>query len=214
MDFDPFGWFEKWIPSQWLHLIIRVFILMILCFFLVLHIRRYDSFFLKPLWIIEGFIYTVFFLIYVLRKDPKDRSRGFMGIVIPLTGSVLPFALLLSPPNYWIAQSPSRQYFIFYCMVITSSLTLWGLWTLCRSFSITVEVRSLILRGPYRWIRHPIYLGEILTAGAVMIWRFSVTNVFIWTIFVFIQIVRARLEEKKLCTFFPEYHSYMKGTWC
>jgi len=205
MDFDPFGWIEKWIPSRWLHLIIRVFILMILCFFLVLHIRRYDNFFLKPLWIIEGFIYVVFLLIYVLRKDPKDRSRGFMEIVPPLIGSVLPFALLLSPPSYWIVQFPSRQYFIFCWMVVASSLTLWGLWTLRRSFSITVEVRSLVLRGPYRWIRHPIYLGEILTAGAVMIWRFSVTNVFIWTIFVFIQIVRARLEERKLCTFFPEY---------
>jgi protein-S-isoprenylcysteine O-methyltransferase Ste14 len=95
--------------------------------------------------------------------------------------------------------------------MLGSFLTLWGLWTLRRSFSITVEVRSLVLKGPYRWIRHPIYLGEILTAGIVMMWRFSWINVLIWTVFVFIQIVRARLEERKLSAFFPEYYSYMKG---
>jgi protein-S-isoprenylcysteine O-methyltransferase Ste14 len=213
MDFDPFGWIEKWIPTRWLHPIIRVFILMILCLFLTLHIRHYDNYFLKPLWITEGFIYVMFLLIYLVRTDPKDRSRGFMEIVLPLIGSVLPFALLLSPPVYWIVQFPLRHYFIFYWMALASSFTVWGLWTLRKSFSITVEVRSLVLKGPYRWVRHPIYLGEILTAGAVMIWRFSAVNMFIWTVFVFIQMVRARLEERKLCTYFPEYYTCMKGKW-
>jgi protein-S-isoprenylcysteine O-methyltransferase Ste14 len=211
MDFDPFGWIERWIPAHWVHRIIRVFILAVLCIFLTRHIRHYDLYFLKPLWITEGLIYAMFLLAYAVRTDPKDRSRGFMEIVLPLVGSVLPFALLLSPPVWWIVQFLFRQYLIFCWMALASGLTLWGLWTLRRSFSITVEVRSLVFRGPYRWVRHPIYLGEILTAGAVVIWRFSAVNMFIWTVFVFIQMVRAHLEERKLCAFFPEYYSYMKG---
>jgi protein-S-isoprenylcysteine O-methyltransferase Ste14 len=213
VNFDPFGWIEKWIPARWLHSIIRIFILTVLCVFLTVHLRRYDHYVLKPLWITEGFIYVTFFLIYSVRTDPRDRSRGFMEIVLPLIGAVLPFALLLSPPVHWIAGFPFRQYLIFYWMALSSCLTLWGLWTLRRSFSITVEVRSLIARGPYRWIRHPIYLGEILAAGAVMIWRFSVINLFIWAAFVCIQMVRARLEERKLRSYFPEYDACMKGKW-
>lgn len=211
MDFDPFGWAEKWIPARRLHLIIRVFILAILCLFLTFHIRRYHLYLLKPLWMVEGLIYVALLLGYSVRTDPKDRSRGFVEIVLPLVGAVLPFALLLSPPARWIAPFPFRQYVIFYWMVLASSLTVWGMWTLRGSFSITVEVRSLVLKGPYRWIRHPIYLGEILTAAAVMVWHFSAVNLFIWALFVFIQLVRARLEERKLCAFFPDYHSYMKG---
>jgi len=213
VNFDPFGWAEKWIPARWLHAIIRVFILTVLCAFLTLHIRRYDHYLLKPLWIAEGLIYAVFLLIYSVRTDPKDRSRGFAEIVLPLIGAVLPFALLLSPPARWIAPFPFRQQAIFYWMALASCLTVWGLWTLRRSFSITVEVRSLVLGGPYRWIRHPIYLGEVLTAGAVATWRFSWVNVCIWIVFVLVQMVRARLEEGKLCAFYPEYGSRMKGKW-
>ena len=41
-------------------------------------------------------------------------------------------------------------------------LILWSLATLGPRFGIAPADRGLICRGPYRWVRHPIYLGEIV----------------------------------------------------
>jgi hypothetical protein len=182
--FDPFGWFEKWIPARYLHLLIRVGVIAILIVFLIHRIGQYKDFLVKPLWVVETLIFVAFLVSYIIRIDPVERSRGCREIIAPLIGGVLPFALLLTPPSQWITSSIYRVHAVLYWMTGASSLTLWGLWTLRRSFSITVEARALVTGGPYRWVRHPIYLGEMLTAGGVLVWRFSLENLIIFLIFV------------------------------
>jgi protein-S-isoprenylcysteine O-methyltransferase Ste14 len=158
--------------------------------------------------VIETLIYVVFLVSYAIRIDPVERSRGLKEIIIPLIGGVLPFALLSSPPSSLMDGNWLIIYFIFYWMTAAMALTIWGLWTLRYSFSITVEVRALVTSGPFSWIRHPVYLGEILTALAVTIWRFSVFNIVIFTLFVIIQLLRARWEEAKLSRVFSAYRIY------
>jgi protein-S-isoprenylcysteine O-methyltransferase Ste14 len=156
----------------------------------------------------ETLIYIVFLVSYAIRIDPIERSRGLKEIIIPLIGGVLPFSLLSSQPNPLMDGNWLIIYIIFYWMTAAVALTIWGLWTLRYSFSITVEARALITNGPYCWIRHPVYLGEILTALAVTIWRFSVLNIVIFTLFVIIQLLRARWEEAKLSKVFAAYSIY------
>jgi protein-S-isoprenylcysteine O-methyltransferase Ste14 len=203
--FDPFGWLEKWIPGRHLHRLIRLGVMAISIAFLIHRITQYHDFLVKPLWVVETLIFFAILISYAIRTEPLERSMGVKEIVIPLIGGVTPFALLLTPPSSWIIYNIHGLYAVFYWMTAATSLTLWGMWTLRRSFSITVEVRSLVTNGPYRWLRHPIYLGEILTAGGVLAWRFSLQNLAIFIIFVQIQILRARWEEKKLKRFFSNY---------
>lgn len=203
--FDPFGWLEKWISSRHLHLWIRLGVIAIAITFLIHRIIQYHRFLVKPLWVAESLLFLAFLLSYAIRMEPLERSRGCKEIVIPLIGGVMPFALLLTPPSHWIVHNVYGLYAVFYWMTAATLLTLWGIWTLRRSFSVTIEVRALVTNGPYRWLRHPIYLGEILTAGGVLVWRFSLQNLIIFIIFVQIQILRARWEEDKLKKFFPHY---------
>jgi protein-S-isoprenylcysteine O-methyltransferase Ste14 len=99
-------------------------------------------------------------------------------------------------------------------MTAATCLTLWGLWTLRRSFSITVEARELVTGGPYRLVRHPVYLGEMFTASAVTLWRFSPANMVFLAVFVAIQLYRSRMEENKLVRIFPAYSSFCaKSAW-
>ena len=65
-------------------------------------------------------------------------------------------------------------------VVLGTLFTIWSLATLGRCFGLFPEVRGLVLRGPYRLVRHPVYLGEIVSAvGLLMarphplIWRCS-----------------------------------------
>lgn len=65
-------------------------------------------------------------------------------------------------------------------------LYLWGYWSLGRMFGISsgfgaslYQDRKLIQRGPYCYVRHPMYLAVILAAfGALLIFR-------IWTMVLF-----------------------------
>lgn len=206
--FDPFGWLEQVVPVQWLHRIIRAGMLVVVLSFLVLRIRQYDTFLLKPLWAAETLLYVILAIAFAVCSDPVDRSRGVAEIIFPLIGSVLPFALLTKEPGAWITGKPFLLIAVFCWMTIAAGFTAWSIWSLRRSFSITVEARALVTHGPYRWVRHPVYLGEILAAAAVVAWRWSLLNMAIFILFVTIQLLRARWEESKLRRTFPEYTAF------
>jgi protein-S-isoprenylcysteine O-methyltransferase Ste14 len=96
---------------------------------------------------------------------------------------------------------------------VATALTVWGMWSLRRSFSITVEARELVTSGPYRWLRHPVYAGELLTSAAVTAWRFSILNLALFGLFAAIQLLRSRWEEKKLGRIFSSYAGWAKTVW-
>jgi protein-S-isoprenylcysteine O-methyltransferase Ste14 len=213
MDFDPFGKAAQYIPEKYLHKTIRFVCVVIFAIMLARRVREYHTFLLKPLWIMETLVFLVLVVAFLIRDDPKARSRGIREVFIPLAGGVLPFALLYTPPSSWILNNRYLILATFWWMAASTAFTVWGLWTLRRSFSITIEARSLVTTGPYRFVRHPIYLGEILSAIAVAFWRFSVINCVVLVGFVSIQLFRARWEEKKLNSIFPVYDEYLGKTW-
>jgi protein-S-isoprenylcysteine O-methyltransferase Ste14 len=210
-EFDPFGWLEQYFSAKTLHVLIRLSIILLLLAFLIHRIYVYGRYLVKPLWAVETLVFIVFLISYIVRRDPIHRSHGAKEIIIPLIGGVLPFFLLFSPPNPFITARAVNLYVIFYGMTAATALTVWGLWTLRRSFSITVEARELITGGPYRFIRHPVYLGEMLSALAVTILRFSLLSGVLFIVFVAIQLCRSKMEETKLAQVFPAYSGYASG---
>lgn len=206
--FDPFGWAARRVPERWLHRAIRAAWVAVLAGFLALRVRQYGAFLLKPLWAAETALFLVLLAAVAVRREPVERARGAREILAPLAGALLPFALLVSPPHPWVLARPCALLAVFWWMTAATALTAWGLWALRRSFSIAVEARELVTRGPYRWVRHPVYLGEMLTAAAVTLWRFSPTNLALLAVFVAVQCLRARWEEEKLARALPEYAGY------
>src|SRR4030095_8782320 len=97
-------------------------------------------------------------------------------------------------------------------IVLGSILILWGLISLRKSFSIMAEAREFIRHGPYRWIRHPVYLGESLATLGWFILQPSAFSLFFAVLFIVCQRVRAHFEERKLQSVFPEYATYRKRT--
>lgn len=214
MIFDPFGLAGRYLAEERLYRLIRAFMVLILAIFLIHRLSQYGDFSVKALWLVETALFVVLILAFWLRTNPVNRSRGWAEIIIPLSGSALPFGLLLSPPAPFITANRGLFSGLLWGMALATTLTVAGMWTLRRSFSITVEARLLVTTGPYRLLRHPIYSGEILAAIAVAIIRFSAINLVIILLFIVIQLCRARLEEKKLAATFPGYAEFAgKSFW-
>jgi protein-S-isoprenylcysteine O-methyltransferase Ste14 len=85
-----------------------------------------------------------------------------------------------------------------------------------RSFSETVRVRpeqKLVTKGPYRFIRHPIYLGEILYFLSIPLILGSLYGFIIMLILIPMLLRRIEYEEKVLSAKFgPEYEEYAHRT--
>jgi protein-S-isoprenylcysteine O-methyltransferase Ste14 len=81
-----------------------------------------------------------------------------------------------------------------------------------RCFGLLPEARGLVRRGPYRLVRHPVYLGEIVALVGLTIAAPVPQNAILLAVLVGAQLVRARYEERALADAFPEYIGYMQTT--
>jgi protein-S-isoprenylcysteine O-methyltransferase Ste14 len=70
---------------------------------------------------------------------------------------------------------------------------------------------ELVERGPYRFLRHPIYVGGFLFfAGLSLV--FSVYGLVLTAVLGAFWVAKARLEERHLVARFPEYADYRRRT--
>jgi protein-S-isoprenylcysteine O-methyltransferase Ste14 len=82
------------------------------------------------------------------------------------------------------------------------------LW-LGRSFGLLPANRGLVAGGPYRIVRHPMYLGYFLNHMGYLACTYSTRNLIVYAILYAIQIGRIRREESLLRSD-PAYDEYAK----
>jgi protein-S-isoprenylcysteine O-methyltransferase Ste14 len=77
-------------------------------------------------------------------------------------------------------------------------LVLWAMGTLGRSFGIAPADRGLVKEGPYRFVRHPMYLGELIALSGAVIGNPSTWNVILIHVLLLALLLRIRWEERAL----------------
>jgi len=81
-------------------------------------------------------------------------------------------------------------------------------WSLRRSFGLLPANRGVVVAGPYRIVRHPMYLGYFVTDLGFLVANFGVRNVVVvlaqWTL----QVVRI-VKEEQLLSNDSTYREYM-----
>jgi protein-S-isoprenylcysteine O-methyltransferase Ste14 len=81
-----------------------------------------------------------------------------------------------------------------------------------RSFSVMAETRQLVTSGPYRLVRHPLYLAEQIAIIGVFIQYTSVWTALLLAMQIAFQLRRMHNEESVLTASFPEYVEYRQTT--
>jgi protein-S-isoprenylcysteine O-methyltransferase Ste14 len=78
--------------------------------------------------------------------------------------------------------------------------------------SVIAQARGLADRGPYRWVRHPLYSGEIVSSLGLVLLAGSPAAWGAWLGFCALQAYRALREEQLLARALPVYRSYQART--
>lgn len=151
------------------------------------------------------FYFAMVVALIFLRRMPSAKSAGLWPRAVALLGGNLLIALLALPK---VPLSPFRA-------ALSTALAGGGtlaeiliLFWLGRSFSLLPEARRLVTNGPYRRIRHPLYLaGLIGSLGVMLQFRQPWALLIVLATFA-LQITRMNYEEQVLSRTFPEYETY------
>ena len=148
-------------------------------------------------------------LLFITRYPIQSlRARPFEALVA-LLGTFAPVLFSLIPLRH-----PDRSILILGDIVIILGYS-WSLFSLAglgRSFGLFPEVRGLVTRGPYKIVRHPLYLVELVALFGLMLPVFSPLAMVLFILAAGLQIWRTYFEERALLPFFPEYASYVSRT--
>jgi protein-S-isoprenylcysteine O-methyltransferase Ste14 len=159
-------------------------------------------------YVLQASIATAFAFAAVRRPAPKQRSRDPLAFV----ACVLAMALVL-PVGGPTAGGATGLMIVGDAFTVAACIWLLvAVLTLGRCFGILPEARGLVTRGPYRLVRHPIYLGEIAAMCGLALASPSVVRLAACVLFVGAQAVRMRMEESALTAAFPEYGRYAAQT--
>ena len=68
------------------------------------------------------------------------------------------------------------------------------------------------MHGPYRLMRHPLYLGEIVGALGLVLADVSIPKILVFLLLAVCQVYRSIPEERLLSASFTEYADYASRT--
>jgi protein-S-isoprenylcysteine O-methyltransferase Ste14 len=153
-------------------------------------------------------------VLYLTRPRPRARDGRPMARVAAFTGTFMQLLV-----GTFLGAGPvlyGLPLFVGGMSVVVSiasfSGALWALAYLRRNLSIIPEARKLATGGPYRVVRHPLYLFEIMAALGALAAAPGLISALSMVVFVGMQMVRAGYEERLLAGAFPEYADYARRT--
>ncbi|MGE9007761.1 methyltransferase family protein [Leptospira interrogans] len=143
------------------------------------------------------------------RLAPIGKAKGIEPRISALLGTFLCTGLALLPKT---ELGPVLSATSTILILMGASLSFVVLRWLGKSFSIMAEARRLVIAGPYRIVRHPLYLCEGLAILGVMLQVISPWAVMLVMVIALIQYRRMINEEAILNSAFPEYQAYAANT--
>lgn len=92
---------------------------------------------------------------YLLKKGGIEIGRGHYPLIVSLHAAWLVALFLLTPPD------AATNFWLLGLFVLLQGARIWIIASLGRFWTtriITLPDAPLVVRGPYRWIRHPNYV--------------------------------------------------------
>lgn len=111
----------------------------------------------------------------------------------------------------------AKQLWLLAIQVFGLLFAFWSIWSIRPNrLSVSPLVQDeliLIKRGPYKFIRHPMYLSIFIVFVPLLIDEFSYLRLAILIVLFINQVIKLHFEESLLSERFPEYQEYKKKSW-
>jgi protein-S-isoprenylcysteine O-methyltransferase Ste14 len=121
-------------------------------------------FFLTPTFTIIDWIYVLQHLmvlgIALTRRPPEVQNRSLPSNISVVIAYAYPYAQVLY--LRWILGDPAWPEGGLVLVMLAACLSLTSLLSLGRRFGVRPALRGLATRGPYRFVRHPMYLSYVI----------------------------------------------------
>jgi protein-S-isoprenylcysteine O-methyltransferase Ste14 len=149
------------------------------------------------------------------RPTPNDaRSRLRHHVVgwglVAVQGALI-VGILLTPVGDAWPLPPAASAFATALTWLGLALVVWAVLVFGRGVTpspMPSGKAQLQTRGPYRWIRHPMYTGVIILMAGSALGRRNWLAAMLWIVLVTFFITKIRWEERRLVETYPGYHSY------
>jgi protein-S-isoprenylcysteine O-methyltransferase Ste14 len=164
--------------------------------------------------LLSSFCLAVFYLMLALliitRSPAKAEADGLLPRIAAFVGTYLPWTITFfgNKTDQALLNLASTV-----CVLIGSIMMLVTIRHLGRSFSLVPQARSVVQTGPYRWIKHPLYLSEEIAIFGVVLQYLSPLAVLVLILHISVQVCRILYEEDLLRRNCAEYSNYEALRW-
>jgi protein-S-isoprenylcysteine O-methyltransferase Ste14 len=159
-------------------------------------------------WVLKVAIVAAFAYFVLVRPPARRPARD--PAAFAACGAAIVGAVLLRPPS--ASASTALLLAGDVLAVIAAGWLLVSVLALGRCFGVLPEARGLVTRGPYRLVRHPVYLGELAACAGLTLAALGPFNVICFAVLCVAQRLRMGMEERALEREFPDYGPYAART--
>ncbi len=143
-------------------------------------------------------------------KNVEDTSHSWLSLALVATQFLLIVLIMFAGP-LWPTHWGSKG-----MMVLGGVTALWAFLAMglrnLRAFPEIPQHGRLVVRGPYRWVRHPMYTSVLLITLAWMVEHPLPFRVALWVGLAMTLWVKLQYEEQLLLARFPVYEEYRMRT--
>ena len=137
-------------------------------------------------WVLPLFAHAAISAFLLLTREKTGKKATSWQMVIAWLSALSPFAVQVQNEIPLLLRGLSLIGVLF---------AVWTLVALGRSFDVSPADRGLVDRGPYRWMRHPMYASEIFSTLMIVFADLSVWNMFVTFVLIGTIVLRIRWEE-------------------
>ena len=136
-------------------------------------------------------------------RVPRERDWKPLSLVVTICATFYFLAFSIEPGVRLVPEALAAG-----IQVAGVLLQIYAKWSLRRSFGLLPANRGVVVVGPYRVIRHPMYLGYLVTDIGFLAANFGVRNLAIVLVQWALQAVRI-VKEEQLLSKDATYRDYM-----
>jgi len=171
-----------------------------LILFGVTSVELFLLFLLTPTFTTTDWIYVLQHLmvltIALLRDPPKLRDYSVTSSIAVSVAYLYPYAQVIC-----LRWSPGNETWPeggLVLVTVAAVLSFFGLVAIGRRFGVRPALRDLVTRGPYRFVRHPMYLSYVIADIGYNLQEWSVVTILLVLVGWASLVYRIRAEERVL----------------